>query len=747
MPRDKLRQLLGESEIPTSHSASVQLNAKSLDLRVESIGPIPLPIQSTSVKQLIAAARPAHVGKGEETLHDTSVRDTWELTPEQVKLRGEIWETELAAALEQLGIQLGLSRTARLRAELHSMLVYGKGQFFAPHQDSEKHDDMIATLVVSLPSAHSGGELVIDDGGVLKQYLGSRDNLTLVAFFADRRHEVLPVRSGHRVTLTFNILVEAAREPRFAGPTEEATALLREHFSTRSGTHHGRELVSPQRFALLLDHEYSRHGLDLTRLKGVDADRVALLTAAASNAGCECALALVEIRETWDAAHSGGYRYDDFYDDDFDGTYDDDLELNELIEDSAVLTWWTDSEAPGEISLALGEYEVCAVTPTVSLRPLGSEYEGYMGNYGNTIDRWYRRAALVLWRTEHALATRALAAPEWALDAIRSLLVAGEQQEARAKTTTLIPLWHDPPATALPTALEVAYGVQDATTATGLLQLFRLEMLSSADGGALANLAREYPKSWWNELLTAWSQPHYGRGRNRKEWIEASLVPLCESLHAAGAPEVAEHLIDRIRQWFTDTVRSLNDVPNDELRAKHLVGVGPAAAAILSAANDRQVTALTNDLRELGEVSLPLLMSMLRVYQASDSSPVARAARFADVANIAQQHLTEVLTRSKREPNDWSISWTSTGGDDADRLASFLGSPEDKVLEWQLAQRRRKEIHHAIDTAALPVTHRTQRTGSPYTLVLTKTKELFDRETEKRTQAKRDLAWILRMFD
>ena len=33
----------------------------------------------------------------------------------------------------------------------------------------------------------------------------------------------------------------------------------------------------------------------------------------------------------------------------------------------------------------------------MTLTPYASEYEGYMGNYGNTMDRWYRRAALVVW--------------------------------------------------------------------------------------------------------------------------------------------------------------------------------------------------------------------------------------------------------------------------------------------------------------------------------------------------------------
>lgn len=52
---------------------------------------------------------------------------------------------------------------------------------------------MVATLVVSLPSVHTGGELVVDDGGKQRTFRGSRDDLVLVAFYADRRHEVKPV--------------------------------------------------------------------------------------------------------------------------------------------------------------------------------------------------------------------------------------------------------------------------------------------------------------------------------------------------------------------------------------------------------------------------------------------------------------------------------------------------------------------------------------------------------------------------
>lgn len=48
---------------------------------------------------------------------------------------------------------------------------------------------MIGTLVVTLPSAHTGGEFVIGYGGEAATYRGSTFALSLVAFYADCRHE------------------------------------------------------------------------------------------------------------------------------------------------------------------------------------------------------------------------------------------------------------------------------------------------------------------------------------------------------------------------------------------------------------------------------------------------------------------------------------------------------------------------------------------------------------------------------
>jgi hypothetical protein len=55
-------------------------------------------------------------------------------------------------------------------------------------------------------------------------------------------------------------------------------------------------------------------------------------------------------------------------------------------------------------------------------------------------------------------------------------------------------------------------------------------------------------------------------------------------------------------------------------------------------------------------------------------------------------------------------------------------------------------MHARIDGAELPIRQETWRYGSPYTLVLTKTEELFRHEDAERAQALADLAWLRSLF-
>jgi hypothetical protein len=155
------------------------------------------------------------------------------------------------------------------------LLVYEPNQFFLKHQDTEKSDDMIGTLVVTLPSTYGGGDLMVGQGEEWKAYRGSRNALSLVAFYAACQHEVLKIKSGYRVILTYNLLLHGDTTPRpegDAGTIEELADLLREHFTTPATPSWGGQPANPpSRLVYLLDHEYTPRALAWSRLKGADA--------------------------------------------------------------------------------------------------------------------------------------------------------------------------------------------------------------------------------------------------------------------------------------------------------------------------------------------------------------------------------------------------------------------------------------------------------------------------------------------
>ncbi|MFE5540371.1 2OG-Fe(II) oxygenase [Streptomyces sp. NPDC056519] len=197
------------------------------------LGTVQVPLRAPVTKKLIAQARQACFGRGEQTLSDTGIRDTWEITPDRITLGGTDWDRTLDGVLDGVRTALGLPPTTALRAEPHALLVYGKGQFFLPHQDSEKDDSMVGTLVVSLPSHHTGGELVVSHAGRSVVHQASREKLTFAAFYADCLHEVRPVTSGYRVTLTMNLLAERIRPAGEddEGPVADLAHCLTAHFT------------------------------------------------------------------------------------------------------------------------------------------------------------------------------------------------------------------------------------------------------------------------------------------------------------------------------------------------------------------------------------------------------------------------------------------------------------------------------------------------------------------------------------
>lgn len=124
---------------------------------------IEAPLGLQDAQKLINAARQAPFGKGERTIVDTTFRNTWELDPSQFSL-SKNWQSYVDSLMRSACDGLGV-KTNDVRAELYKMLLYEKGAMFKPHADSEKTRGIFGTLVISLPSAHFGGSVVLSHNG------------------------------------------------------------------------------------------------------------------------------------------------------------------------------------------------------------------------------------------------------------------------------------------------------------------------------------------------------------------------------------------------------------------------------------------------------------------------------------------------------------------------------------------------------------------------------------------------------
>jgi hypothetical protein len=777
--RDRLaRTLRGDEQ--TAFSVELTSSTGDLNLEVEGFGPVRFPVTPAKARKLLGLGRPARFGRGEETLTDPDVRDTWEIPKHLVRAQWN--DARLKDLLATVKEELGLPNAAELTADLHSLLVYETNQHFLAHQDSEKDDSMVGTLVVTLPSSYAGGELMVGHNEEWTAYRGSKTALSLVAFYADCRHEVLKVTSGYRITLTYNLLLhgDTSRPEGDDGTVAELADLLREHFSTPVPRYYGGPAADPpNRLVYLLDHEYTPRALKWSRLKGADASRVSLLREAAHRADCEAVLALADIKTTHSAFKDDydDYRYRRRWDDDYDEDEDDDddgsgndtrYEIQELIDSEVALTHWTgpDGTRLEETSLRVDGPEVCVSTPTGDLEPYSSEYEGYMGNWGNTLDRWYHRAAVIVWPREQAFANRAETSPAWSLDELAAMASAGDVPGARTAAATLAPFWdgalrartaeeRGTVSGLFGKALRAADAVADAETAAMLLRPFRIENLTDAQVNSFGKIADGYGQQWTAQLLRTWfggDQPAwaYGEGQERPQWLADRLPGLCAGLQATGSAgaAAARQILDLAWEWLRKDIATGLASSSPSRRGEKLGGLGKplasvlTAAAAIGAAGPRD--AVSGHIRKLQDAVTALEMSALRAAAELPRDGARDDVGFGDLAADCAARLRTRLARPQRAPGDWSIGLPAGGCtcDLCDTLRVFLEDKSRRSFEWPLAQQRRQHVHARIDAAELPVTHMTRRQGRPYTLVLKKTEAVFGREQEARIRDETDLDWL-----
>jgi len=156
------------------------------------------------------------------------------------------------------------------------------------------------------------------------------------------------------------------------------------------------------RLAIGLAHEYSAESLSLQNLKGEDQSRAAIIAEAAEQAGCRATLGLMTLWESGQG-EDGGESYDSY--DRRRSRYgsrerssESEYRMIEIYDTSLSVNHWAafDGSHPSFGKLAFEESQLVSEKPILERKPR-EDFEGYTGNAGMTLQRWYRQAIVAVW--------------------------------------------------------------------------------------------------------------------------------------------------------------------------------------------------------------------------------------------------------------------------------------------------------------------------------------------------------------
>jgi hypothetical protein len=812
--KSQLLKVLERVDRPSTFCTSGILPTVLPGLEVDGVGTVALPLEKTQTNALKKRAHQAPYGKGTKTLVDTSVRRVWEIDAQQVMLANPQWESVLGEAVDRAQTDLGLENQ-KLKAHFYKLLLYEPGSFFLPHRDGEKLDRMVATLVVTLPSAHEGGALRVRHEGreeIVDWSLQGRFQTQFAAFYADCEHEVRPLTKGFRLALVYNLTQEKTRQivtaPKSTEQIAEVALLLRQWGDTKQP---GSEL--PRKLAVLLDHKYTQAGLTFDALKGLDRARANVLFSAARDASCDAALALVTYWESGAAEYTGGGGYDR-YDRRHRGYWrkDDEEEdsseyaMGEVFDETLTAGNFSDAEGNqlsyGEIPLQ--DAEILSKHPIREGQPDEEDFEGFTGNAGMTLERWYHRAALVIWPAKYRFDLLCDAGVFSAVGGLEQMVRCWK--EAKPKEADIqkepclefagriIARWPESLYFSGSSAAshqietdedfddenwdedesfdddEVEESFSGQASPTKVLPCQLLPMLGELGdvsliaswirnvlardvfvdpGTTFGDLCQEHGWTRFrDELLDVFNNPpNVAIERNARLLADLSLRKDRNGERLDLCFELSQRIMRSVEHWKENK-------PKEYWQSNAICPLAlfpPLLQAFLvleeSKLVDRLVTYILDESNafDLTTIQIPILLDLepwLKRNVKYSSMPLRRW-----LGEVLQE-LEDRATHSPQAPSDWRRD-AETGCKCADckELSRFLKDPNVQSLRFPLATGRRAHLHQVIDGKKLDATHVTERRGRPYTLVLTKTQDSYEKALRAHHVDLEHLAKIRKMIE
>jgi hypothetical protein len=364
---------------------------------------ITFPINNNQISALLAVAHDAPFGKGFETVYDKSVRSVREIDSKYIEIGNPNWANAISEIIEKVNAGLGLPTECEVLPELYKLLVYQPGDFFLPHKDTEKVSGMFGSLVVCLPCEHTGGALCfhVDDKKetVNLAPAATRNQIGYCAFYADVTHEVLPLRTGYRICLVYNLVLRNGKKLQTQPPSPELVNSIVKQLNRLEESVERKHLYP---LLLILDHQYTPENFSAESLKLHDRERYEKFSVAAKEAGWYVRLALASQRLT---GYSSQYRLDVHHSpDEFSGVYFNSHEMQESEKKYALsdyveldVSFSPSDEPPFRCNLAVGESSIISEKVLGDGDPIAKS-ELYYGNEGVlSIDYEYHYGAIVFW--------------------------------------------------------------------------------------------------------------------------------------------------------------------------------------------------------------------------------------------------------------------------------------------------------------------------------------------------------------
>ncbi|KAH6915431.1 hypothetical protein BKA70DRAFT_1093846 [Coprinopsis sp. MPI-PUGE-AT-0042] len=176
-------------------------------------------IADSELKALVAVCEEAKFGLGNKDVLDPTYRKAWKLDASKFALQFDLANSGVLQTVRDALLHYEDSSLV-LEAHLDKLNVYGPGSFFKSHVDTPRDKNMLATLVIVLPTEHKGGDLLLlnkhwtfDSADMVSREAAKKPRLAFVAFYSDVDHEVTLVESGYRVTVTYNLYCSKPLSP------------------------------------------------------------------------------------------------------------------------------------------------------------------------------------------------------------------------------------------------------------------------------------------------------------------------------------------------------------------------------------------------------------------------------------------------------------------------------------------------------------------------------------------------------